>query len=391
MKRIPDNLYDYIYWRGDIDFTERPFNEIDAAILSMLVYLDWNEIVAGIGSDDTILLRDAANLYDSRYDWILKLDPPRTSFDEETRALLDLCRKTKRFGLLKMRFFQERTDLKVGEQFAAITFETNCDAPRFIVVYRGTDNQWIGWKEDFELSYKLSVPAQISADEFMFHVLEKMQGKFVVTGHSKGGNLTTYAVARISEEVRKKYLMKAYCIDPLGFDFDLVDRRIYDPCAPYILNLTPQDAIVAVLFEPVGQMKVVASESSGFNQHMPFPWHLGPEEFVTSERSELSYTAEEIMDSWIKGINLDEREALFETVFELFGASEGAWRPRDVKQTLALWRKLEKNKPKLSERKQDLINEQLSKLNEIALSTIAEKIKQKLPWNTESSSEGSSI
>lgn len=383
MKRTPNNLYDYVHWRGDLSFEERPFNEIDAAILSMLVYMDWYNIVGDLNSNQTILLRDACTQYDKRYEKYLKHAPPLTSFDEETRLLAHFCQKTKRFGLLKMRYFEERTDLKAGEQFAAITFETSCFDPAFVVVYRGTDNQWIGWKEDFELTYKLSVPAQISADEYMYRVLNKLNGKFIVTGHSKGGNLTAYAVARISEEIRSKSLIKAYGIDPLGFDFDLVDRRIYDRCAPYMLNLVPQDALVTAMSKPVGAVKVVRSESSGFNQHMPFLWHLDPKGFINSERSELSYIAEEIMQTWIQGISLDEREVLFETVFELFGASEGAWRPKDAKQTLELWRKIEKNKPKLSDRKQDFINQQISKFNEIAFSTIAEKIRQRLPWSAD--------
>lgn len=39
------NIFDYLEMRGDLTFSERPFNEIDNLVFSVLAYLDMNEIV----------------------------------------------------------------------------------------------------------------------------------------------------------------------------------------------------------------------------------------------------------------------------------------------------------------------------------------------------------
>ena len=45
------NIIDYVSWRGDLDFTASPFNEVDSLILTQLVYLDFRGIVPGIIPD----------------------------------------------------------------------------------------------------------------------------------------------------------------------------------------------------------------------------------------------------------------------------------------------------------------------------------------------------
>ena len=41
------NIIDYIDWRGDIDFTASPFNEIDAVILCQITYLNFEGLQKG--------------------------------------------------------------------------------------------------------------------------------------------------------------------------------------------------------------------------------------------------------------------------------------------------------------------------------------------------------
>ena len=39
------NLFDYLDWRGDIDFKKSAFNEIDALLLSQISYIDFGGAV----------------------------------------------------------------------------------------------------------------------------------------------------------------------------------------------------------------------------------------------------------------------------------------------------------------------------------------------------------
>ena len=39
------NMHDYLRWRGDLSFAERPFNDADNVILATFSYLDFTGIV----------------------------------------------------------------------------------------------------------------------------------------------------------------------------------------------------------------------------------------------------------------------------------------------------------------------------------------------------------
>ncbi|CBK74703.1 hypothetical protein CIY_19950 [Butyrivibrio fibrisolvens 16/4] len=43
------NIEDYLVWRGDVPFDIDPFNEVDNAIFSELVYSAFDDIVPGPG------------------------------------------------------------------------------------------------------------------------------------------------------------------------------------------------------------------------------------------------------------------------------------------------------------------------------------------------------
>ena len=46
MTKIAENsVFQYLRWRGDLLFEQDKFNEVDAFILSQLIYYDYHEIV----------------------------------------------------------------------------------------------------------------------------------------------------------------------------------------------------------------------------------------------------------------------------------------------------------------------------------------------------------
>lgn len=49
------NIMDYLVWRGDLDWNASAFNEVDNVILSELVYVDFSDIVPGIGGESISL------------------------------------------------------------------------------------------------------------------------------------------------------------------------------------------------------------------------------------------------------------------------------------------------------------------------------------------------
>ena len=54
-----DNILTYIKWRGDIQFDERNFNDVDALIFATLAYAEWD----GIVGNGEITLSNAAQQF----------------------------------------------------------------------------------------------------------------------------------------------------------------------------------------------------------------------------------------------------------------------------------------------------------------------------------------
>ncbi|MFU1806018.1 Mbeg1-like protein, partial [Enterococcus faecium] len=88
-------------------------------------------------------------------------------------------------------------------QFSAMVF-TLPEINHHQLVFRGTDDTMIGWKEDFKLTYVQEIPAHRAAVAYLEAYLEKYAGKVTVSGHSKGGNLALYAVAHVNDLLREQ-------------------------------------------------------------------------------------------------------------------------------------------------------------------------------------------
>ena len=42
---LSNTMYEYLSWRGDLTFSQDPFNEVDNLILAQLAYVDYDDIV----------------------------------------------------------------------------------------------------------------------------------------------------------------------------------------------------------------------------------------------------------------------------------------------------------------------------------------------------------
>ena len=46
MEKKKNKIFEYLEWRGDLDFESSPFNEVDAGILCLLSYLDYTGLIS---------------------------------------------------------------------------------------------------------------------------------------------------------------------------------------------------------------------------------------------------------------------------------------------------------------------------------------------------------
>ncbi|MCL2811716.1 MAG: DUF2974 domain-containing protein, partial [Clostridia bacterium] len=201
-----ENLFDYLIWRGDLDFAQAPLNQVDNLILAWLSYVDYQGIVPNLGGQGSISLADAAHRFFEHSEQgskgsLLDIFNPMLS----SVQVLEKTAATRRFGPLQLTCFVDRLDYERGTQFAAVTLLIGQELA--YVSFRGTDHSLVGWKEDFYMSFMPSIPAQEEALAYLEAVAAQFRNRrLYVGGHSKGGNLAVYASAACKPEIQDRIL-----------------------------------------------------------------------------------------------------------------------------------------------------------------------------------------
>ncbi len=312
---------DYLRARGGLNFTQSPLNEVDTALLTMLAYLDWEGIVPSKNAALSVSLIEAAKAYFVK----ISKSKNRNVFTFSTPGIEKILKqliKYDRYSSVNMCLFEQDTDFNIGRQFAAITYMVKDKAADNIVAFRGTDSTLIGWREDFALAYMKSIPAQQSASKYLNYALIKLPGRFIVSGHSKGGNLAVYASARAGRLTRKK-ITEIYNFDGPGFEFSFTERKMFKCCEEKVINYIPQESIVGMILEPIGKRKIVQSRGRGFYQHDALLWKIDKTNFSYGELTDVSKIIDYILSEWLGEMNINEREAFVTSLFDLLGAKEG--------------------------------------------------------------------
>lgn len=165
-KRKMPNIIDYIQWRGDLSLTQTEFNQIDNLILSRLSYFPFDHIIK---NNETITISEAYNRFKE-----LDINKERI-LQQDDLDLFPAMANSNRFGSLFIKKYVNKRDAKEEKQFSAITIIMP-DKTAY-VAYRGTDNTLVGWKEDFNMSFMDSVPAQKDAVQYLDEVAKEITRK----------------------------------------------------------------------------------------------------------------------------------------------------------------------------------------------------------------------
>ncbi len=373
-------VMDYLHWRGDLRFSQDPFNDIDAMVLAMLSYLPFGEILQGGDARDTITIQQTAARFLDKYQPDPKeVDTARqgriAGVEEGIFQLVVAAAETIRFRDIQIARFEQKTDFTIGQQFAALTYSLPDARGHNVIAFRGTDNTLIGWKEDFEMAYMEEIPAQESAREYLRKSIGIFSGRVTVCGHSKGGNLAVYAASRLNW-LGRMLVARIINFDGPGFDFSLVSCDPFSGCEPKVVNYVPEESIVGMLLEPVGERHVIASGAHGISQHDTLNWEVQGREFIPAELATPTLLLEETLKSWLARIPIEKRKIFIEALFDIFGASEG--KTIDPREHIRDISKIVKDFSRLDEDTRNLLGEVFSALSEQARSTISRAIKEKL-------------
>ena len=295
------NIFQYIQEYGDFTFEEEPFNEVDNLIFAVLSYVDFSGVVEGVGSNQMISIRNANKK-------IVLLDYEKGINDKyllNTFKMLHKMSKRRRYRDLQLRGFEEILDGEKEEQFAAIQILLGNDT--IYVSFRGTDDSFIGWKEDCNMFVSMPVPSQEDAVWYLENIPEVLKMKIIAGGHSKGGNLAVYASAFCRKEVSDN-IINIYSNDGFGFTDEINSSLGYKEMLPKIKKFVPKFCIVGMLLRNEEEYEIVKSKNKGGTQHDGFSWIINGNVFCRdSELNAESVLVNNIMKKWIASMNILQR------------------------------------------------------------------------------------
>ena len=296
------NIFDYLTDVQYDSFYDLPLNELDILAFTELTYLPF----------DNLLEQPVNRLSD-----VATRVPRETNMltNKERLQLLDQLSQHKRFKNSKLSNFVNEVDTEQQKQFAAMTYRLDLDT--YLIVFRGTDDSIIGWKEDFHMTYMKEIPAQKHALEYLEEFFtQHPKQKVIVAGHSKGGNLAVYAASQIQPELQEK-VSAVYTYDAPGLQAHLTETTGYQDVIPKIHRFVPQGSVIGMMLEvPDTPIVVKSTALGGIAQHSTFSWQTKDNHFVQLEEiSSESLQIKDTLKEWVDSVPDEELELYFDLFF----------------------------------------------------------------------------
>ena len=306
------NVCDYIKWRGDLKLEQSEFNEIDNLILSRFSYLPFDKIIK---KDETVTIKELNKRFQKE-----DINEMQILWKDDVK-LFPLMGESKRFGEMLATKYINKIDVEQEKQFSAITVLMPDDT--LYVSYRGTDDTIIGWKEDFNMSFKSHISSQIDAKEYLEMIAKEYPNKKIrVGGHSKGGNIAVYAATFVEKEIKNR-ITNVYNNDGPGFCEDVIESPEYQEMINKVHTYIPQSSVIGRLMNHKEKYTVVKSTQKGIMQHDLYSWQLLGNKFITlKELTNSSEFIDKTIKEWLENIEPTKREQVIDVVFEILNTTE---------------------------------------------------------------------
>ncbi|WP_295591953.1 Mbeg1-like protein [uncultured Streptococcus sp.] len=304
------NLIDYLEKVKELTFDQEPLNILDKVCINEIGYLTYEKWLTASDLKKSINLHDFAEGKELNPDYSFMVTKERVELAE---AIV----RSRRFASLSLSNYRSVLDKEVEKQFAAMIFSLP-ELDYHQLVFRGTDDSVIGWKEDFQLTYSREIPAHRSAMTFLEDHLPNLSGHITVSGHSKGGNLALYSAVQSSTSLREK-IAELLLLDSPGLMKSLLEKPSYQELKARMTVIRPQDSVVGVMLYWDRPAQLVAAEGIGFAQHNALSWEvdLAANDFAYEDQpTELSQRLEETFQEWIETLPKQELKQVCDLVFD---------------------------------------------------------------------------
>ena len=304
------HLIDYLEKVENLTFDQEPLNILDKVCINEIGYLTYEKWLTASDLKKPINLHDFTEGKELNPDYSFMVTKERVELAE---AMV----KSRRFTSLSLSNYRSVLDKEVEKQFAAMIFSLP-ELDYHQLVFRGTDDSVIGWKEDFQLTYSREIPAHRSAMTFLEDHLPNLSGRITVSGHSKGGNLALYSAVQSSTSLREK-IADLLLLDSPGLMKSLLEKPSYQELKAKMTVIRPQDSVVGVMLYWDRPAQLVAAEGIGFAQHNALTWEvdLTTNDFVyVDQPTELSQRLEETFQEWIETLPNQQLKQVCDLVFD---------------------------------------------------------------------------
>ncbi|MEZ7729783.1 DUF2974 domain-containing protein [Granulicatella sp. 20925_1_28] len=308
------NMLDYIKEFGHVSFEERAFSEIDALVLTELEYLPLEKVVPSDENGEIfVTVKEIAEYMQEHKQELFAENPMMMT--EERHEVSQVIADAPRFQSLKFFGVVSVWDKDTTKQFAAVTVEVEPSVR--LVVFRGTDETLIGWKEDFLMTYSPLVAAQTDAKEYLAKQASLWGGDLMISGHSKGGNLAIYAAATQEEDVQLR-IVDIFCFDSPGLYRSVLETKGYQNIVPLAMRYIPQDSLVGLMLESEVPYVIVKSNATGAMQHSAMTWEIEDGQFIKMEKlTKNSQLNDQTFKKWTESVSDEELELFWNVFFEL--------------------------------------------------------------------------
>lgn len=347
------NFIDYLEWRGDLSLDRDPFNEVDGLLMACLSYVRLDGIVPGIGEGE-ITVYEASEAFFRRYS-AEELAKDR-SFISDMPRILEKAAETERFREVRLRNYVNEIDPAKELQFSAL--EAVLPDGTVYISIRGTDDTIVGWKEDFNISFK-EVPAEKEAVRYLKEVCRDGTCPIRIGGHSKGGHLAVFAAALAPPAIRSR-ISAVYDYDGPGFDAPFLQKKSVKALDGIMHRFIPESSVVGILLKHRTPPVYIRSSEKGPLQHNAFSWQVLGTRFRTEkELSPGGKVFDDAINTWIDEIDEKERQLFIDDFFSVLEAP-GAETLTDLQnggiRTLqAMTKKLRELRPATREKMEKLL------------------------------------
>lgn len=305
-------VLNYLEKYGKYTFAEMPMTEVDSLALCQLSYLKFDGMVSEEG--EPVILKSLREHPD--YEKLFA----DVRYEKVNRALLEEMIQSRRFGHMKLNYYVNVIEEKWETQFSAVTCFP--DEEIVYVVFRGTDETIVGWKEDFNMAFLSPVPGQEYSVRYLESVTGKFEGPFYVGGHSKGGNLAVYSAMNAAPHIQDR-IIRIYSMDGPGFRPEVLEKCGYDKIAEKVVKILPNSSLVGMIFESDMHFQVVKSNTFGLLQHDPYTWQVTGNHLVrANDLYERRKEMDNNLNQWILSLDEQQLRTFVDTLYHVITASK---------------------------------------------------------------------